>query len=63
MADEQTSATPVDPITLKFGFEKETQNTFRYKEVVEGEDKPIVGSLYVRKDIAADRKELTVTIS
>lgn len=59
----------MDPVTLKFAFEKETQNTFRFKEVVEaapeGADpvKPVVGSLYVRKDVAGDRKELTVTIS
>lgn len=53
----------MDPITLKFAFEKETQNTFRFKEVVERETKPVVGLLYVRKDVAGDRKELTVTIS
>lgn len=52
----------MDPITLKFTFEKETANTFRFKEEVEGEAKPVVGSLYLRKDVAGDRKELTVTI-
>lgn len=67
MADENTSAPATT--TLKFVFEKETQNTKRYKEVITGEPtegetpKPIVGSLYVRKDIAGDRVELTVTIS
>lgn len=53
----------MDPVVLKFQFEKETQNTFRFKEEVEGDAKPVSGTIYVRKDVAGDRKELTVTIS
>ena len=31
-----------------FVIEKETKNTYRYKEV-EGEEPPVIGSLYVQK--------------
>ena len=48
--------------TLTFVWERETKNTQRYNEVVEGDNKPVVGALYVRKDVAADAKKLTVTI-
>lgn len=55
---------------IKFNFDKETANTIRFKEVVEvpegqkAEDvKPIVGTLYLRKDIAGDRKEVTITVN
>lgn len=52
----------MEPKEIKFTLEKETANTFCYKEVVADGEKPIVGLLYVRKDVAGDRKELTVTI-
>ena len=48
--------------TLLFKWERETKNTQRFNEVVEGDAKPIVGALYIRKDIAGDAKTATVTI-
>ena len=51
-----------------FKKEKETKNTIRYKEVdakgkdVEPEDASI-GTLYLKKKIAADREEITVEIT
>lgn len=47
---------------LIFEHEKETKNTHRYKEVTEGDDKPVVGSLYLSKSVAGDCKRLKVTI-
>jgi hypothetical protein len=47
---------------ITFAWERETKNTQRYNEVVEGDAKPIVGALYVRKDIAGDAKNITVSI-
>lgn len=67
MSDENstTPVTPaIEPLTLKFVFEKETKNTIRYAEVATNAIEPLViGTLYVRKDVAGDRQELTVTIS
>jgi len=49
-------------IELIFEHEKETKNTHRYKEVVPGDNKPVVDSLYVSKEAAGDCKRLKVTI-
>lgn len=47
---------------LTFTWERETKNTQRFNEVVEGDNKPVVGALYIRKDVAGDGKNATVTI-
>lgn len=47
---------------LTFGYEKETKNSVRYKEVPEEGTAPIVGTLYVQKWFAGDSKLLEVTI-
>jgi len=48
---------------LKFKFERETKNTFRFQEVVEEGEEAVVGTLYVRKAAFKSKVEfLTVTI-
>lgn len=53
----------MQPIVLKFTWERETKNTQRFQEVVAPDAIPVIGTLYVAKATAGDRKELTVTIS
>ena len=47
---------------VKFEIEKEVKHSVRYKEVVEGGNAPVIGSIYVQKWFAGDAKTLTVTI-
>jgi len=43
--------------------EKETKNTFRYKEVLKNEyDRPTLQTLYLPKDICKGAEKLTVTV-
>lgn len=51
------------PVTLTFKHERETKNTQRFQEEVTGDAKPIVGTLYLNKEVAGDSKTLTVTIA
>jgi len=40
----------MESVVREFEIEKETKNTFRYKEVLEDDaDFPVVGSLYIQK--------------
>lgn len=49
--------------TLTFTKERETKNTVRYSEDVEGDAQAVVGTLYVSKTVAANLGEsITVTI-
>ncbi len=47
---------------VKFGYEKETKNSIRYKEVPEEGTAPIVGSLYIQKWFAGNSKSIEITI-
>jgi hypothetical protein len=50
---------------LTFTRERETKNTIRYAEDVAGEERPIVGNLYVLKSTVAelgDPERIRVTI-
>lgn len=60
------------PQTLKFVFEAETKNKFRYREESENGVTPVVGALYIDKNVfrtpGVDKapepgKELIVTIT
>lgn len=51
------------PVTLTFKHERETTNTQRFKEEVADGARPIVGTLYLKKEIAGESKTLTVTIA
>ncbi len=51
--------------TVLFEFEKETKNTFRYAERVEGEQPARIGTLYVQKSALGGGSPppgLTVTV-
>lgn len=51
-------------IELEFERGKETKNKMRYEELVEGDEVPVVGSLYVIKSQAEELGEkINVTIS
>ncbi len=47
---------------IKFVFEKETKNTVRFKEVPEEGKPPVVGSLYLQKWFAGDKKNVEIEI-
>ena len=47
---------------VKFGYEKATKNSVRYKEEPEPGKPPVVGTLYVQKWFAGDTKTLEITI-
>ena len=50
-------------ITRTFTFERETKNTYRFKEVNADERETVVGVLYVQKSkFDTQPQELTVTI-
>jgi hypothetical protein len=47
---------------IKFGFEKKTKNSVRYKEIP-GEGKAtIIGSIYLQNWFAGDSKNIEITI-
>ena len=48
--------------TIKFTFEKSNKNSVRYKEVPEEGMPPILGSVYVQKWFAGDKKNIEITI-
>lgn len=56
----------MESITLHFVKEKDTKNTVRFKEVRDGGwaagERPVVGTLYVNKDVARDVSAVRVTI-
>lgn len=47
---------------VQFEYEKETKNSVRYKEVPDEGTPPIIGSLYVQKWFAGNKKTIEVTI-
>ena len=47
---------------IKFELEKHNKNSIRYKEIPENGMPPILGSIYVQKWFAGDKKELEITI-
>lgn len=57
---------PTKGKTISFAFERETKNTIRYQEVVEGMEVTTVGTLYVSKvtfqGMDAAPQELIVSI-
>ena len=50
--------------TINLQFDKETLNTFRYKEIVPPNEKPVIVTLYVKKEALGEEKpeKLIVTI-
>ena len=53
-------------INLSFSFEKETKNTCRFAEDVEGDEPTVVGAIYVHKanlKAMGNPKKLSVTIT
>lgn len=52
----------MNSVTVQFEIEKETKNTVRYQEVVEGKEKVKVGTIYVQKSTFED-EEFPSTIS
>ncbi len=50
-------------IQLNFTFERDTPNTRRFKEDQADEtQRPVVGTLYLRKDVVGNAEKLSVTI-
>ncbi len=52
--------------TIEFIKEKETKNTIRYKEVVNDDEKAIIGTIYIQKsylETCKQKNKITVTIS
>jgi hypothetical protein len=47
---------------IKFDREKETKNTVRFVEVMEAGKPPVIGTLYVQKWFAGDKKNIEVVI-
>lgn len=50
-------------LTLEFAFERETKNTTRYQEVVEGEEPAKVGTLYINKSTGITGPRVRAVIS
>jgi len=46
-----------------FEFEKQNENSIRYKEVPEDGMPPVIGSIYVQKWFAGNSKNIEITIS
>lgn len=51
------------PVTLKFTHKAETKNKQRFEEDVVNGATPVVGTIYIGKEVAGDSKTLTVTIA
>lgn len=51
------------PVNLTFKHNAETKNKQRFEEEVAEGGKPVVGTLYVSKEIVGDAKSLQVTIA
>ena len=47
---------------IKFEIEKNNKNSVRYKEIPEDGMPPVLGSIYVQKWFAGDKKHIEVTI-
>lgn len=55
--------TPVENTVVEFELDKVTKNTIRYKEVQANEsERPIMGTVYLRKDIAKEAQNIRVII-
>lgn len=50
-------------LVISFTFEKDTKNTNRYTEVVVGDAKPVVGTLYVAKSATGETAPETLTVT
>ena len=48
--------------TIKFEYEKSNKNSVRYQEIPEEGMPPILGSIYVQKWFAGDKKNIEITI-
>ncbi|WP_185962654.1 hypothetical protein [Thalassomonas sp. M1454] len=47
---------------INFEFEKQNKNSVRYKEVPADGMPPVLGSIYVQKWFAGDKKNIEITI-
>jgi len=53
-----------DTISVLMTIEKETKNTFRYKEVTKNEfDRQMLGTLYLPKDVCKGAQNIAVVIA
>jgi|TARA_R100000908_G_scaffold48960_1_gene24479 hypothetical protein len=48
---------------IDFSIDKETAGTFRYKEIVPDDEKPIVGTLYIRKSHIKGKRPEQVSVT
>jgi len=48
---------------IYFTFEKETKNKRRYKEITDGENPPIIETLYIPKWYASGAEKIKVTLA
>jgi len=48
---------------VRFKKKKETKNKIRFDEIVKGTDSPIVGSLYILKEVAKSSTEVELEIT
>ena len=48
--------------TIIFVRERETKNTVRFQEPLDGEKRPVIGTLYVLKSVAGSARGLRVTL-
>jgi hypothetical protein len=51
-AAKKTNGTTANTVEVLFDFDRETKGTYRYGEVVNGTERGIMGTIYLRKDIA-----------
>lgn len=50
-------------IEIEFEFEKDTKNTLRYKEIVEGDSVAKIGTLYLQKNAVPNPTPQRVRVS
>jgi len=50
-------------ITRTFKFDRATKNTVRYTEVVEDDQAPVVGTIYIQKHAAQGATEVVITLA
>lgn len=61
---KKTASKSVSNVTVEFVVDRDTKNTRRYAEVVEGDATPVIGTLYVRSSAFKTMPDaLTVIIS
>jgi hypothetical protein len=51
-AAEKTNGATANKVEVIFDFDRETKGTYRFAEVVDGKERAIMGTIWLRRDIA-----------